>query len=68
MRRPTVEEFEQLARSVRSNPYLLRWVARWRDEELRALPNAINNTALSQGRCQVLNELTKLLEEAADYK
>ena len=40
------------------------WVELWRQHELEQLPNAVNNPALSQGRCQVLGELYKFVKDA----
>lgn len=45
-------------------PEFTAWVELWRQHELEQLPNAVNNPALSQGRCQVLNELYRFVKDA----
>lgn len=54
------------ASAVRQNPELLEWVEGWWLHELEQLPHTQNNTALKQGRCQVLDELRKFLRDAPD--
>lgn len=64
MIRPDPRIIQALAISVRQYPELLDWLRDWRMHELEQLPIAIQNPALSQGRCQVLGELYKLAKEA----
>lgn len=66
MIKPEPEVIKALAIAIRQNPILLEWLAGWRMHELENLPNAINNPALSQGRCQVLSELYRFAKEAPD--
>ncbi len=53
-----------VAAVVRQYPDFLEWLGEWRTHELDQLPNAINNPAVSQGRCQVLGELYKFAKDA----
>ena len=66
MVRPSPEAVEQWALISRMYPHAMEWLNSWRQQELEQLPNAIGNAALSQGRCQVLNELYKLITESPD--
>jgi hypothetical protein len=64
MIKPEPRIIQALAASVRQYPELLDWLRDWRMHELEQLPVAIQNPALSQGRCQVLGELYRLAKEA----
>lgn len=66
MIRPDPKIVKALAVCVRQYPELLEWVNNWRQHELEQLPNVSNNVALAQGRCQVLSELAKLMNESPD--
>jgi hypothetical protein len=66
MMRPTPIQLKAFAQSIRSFPDTYRFIEDWYAQELDQLPLAITNPALSQGRCQVLKELVKLLKEAPD--
>ena len=66
MKRPSPEVIKALANTVRQYPEVLEWLEGWRTEELSRLPNATQNTALAQGRCQVLLELSKLVKESPE--
>ena len=61
---PDPEVIHAIALSVRQYPILQEWIDNWRMHELEQLPNVATNTALAQGRCQVLSELHKLLRDA----
>jgi hypothetical protein len=64
--RPDPSVVKALALAVRQHPELLDWLKTWRMHELEQLPNAVNNAALMQGRCQVLGELYKLAKESPE--
>lgn len=64
MKRPSPEVVEQLAYATKHYPLFFQWLEEWRQAELEALPSALANTALAQGRCLVLGELVKLAKEA----
>ena len=64
MIKPDPEVVHALAPSVHQYPILKEWIDNWRMHELEQLPNVATNTALAQGRCQVLSELHKLLRDA----
>lgn len=66
MIKPDPKVVKALAVSVRQYPELLDWLKDWRYHELEQLPNAVNNPALLQGRCQVLAELYKFAKEAPE--
>lgn len=52
--------FEQLAR----NAVFKKWFEQWRTHELERLPNVQSDTIqVAQGRCQVLTEFHKLLQD-----
>lgn len=64
MIKPEPEVIKALALFIRQHPEFLDWFDGWRLRELEQLPNAINNTAVFQGRCQVLGEFVRLAKEA----
>jgi hypothetical protein len=66
MIRPTPEVTKAFAASVRQYPVLAEWLAEWRMHELEQLPSVAQNTALAQGRCQVLTELSKFVSESPE--
>jgi hypothetical protein len=66
MIRPDERTVKAFAIAVRQFPEILEFLAAWRMHELEQLPNAINNAALMQGRCQVLGELYKLAKESPE--
>ncbi len=66
MIRPDPSVVKALALAVRQHPELLDWLKTWRMHELEQLPNAVNNAALMQGRCQVLGELYKFAKESPE--
>jgi hypothetical protein len=66
MIRPSPEVVKALAVTVRQYPAVLEFLRDWRMHELEQLPQALANSALSQGRCQVLGELYKLVNESPD--
>jgi hypothetical protein len=66
MIRPDPKIVKQVATMVRQYPDILEWLENWRTHELDNLPSALNNTAVSQGRCQVLGELVKFAKESPD--
>jgi hypothetical protein len=64
MIRPDPKVIKAVALAVRQYPEILNYLEEWRMHELEMLPNAINNPAVSQGRCQVLGELYKFAKDA----
>ena len=66
MKRPSPEVIKALANTVRQYQEVLEWLEGWSTEELSRLPNATQNTALAQGRCQILIELSKLVKESPE--
>jgi hypothetical protein len=48
-------------------PRFVEWLTAWRQYELERLPSASADTvAIMQGRCQVLTELCKLVQDAPE--
>lgn len=66
MKHPEAKVIKAVALAVRQYPEILEWLHEWRSAELDSLPYAINSSALSQGRCQVLGELYKFVKEAPE--
>jgi hypothetical protein len=64
MIKPDPQVTKALASVVRQYPDVLAWLEQWENLELHRLPTAVNNTAVFQGRCQVLGELVKFAKEA----
>lgn len=64
MIKPTPEVMKEVENVMRHSPYLRAFLSEWYEHELKNLPKAVNHPALSQGRCQVLGELDKLIEDA----
>ena len=66
MIRPSPEVVKLWAVTARQFPELLAWLDEWKNHELAQLPYARDNTAVAQGRCQVLSELVKLVKESPE--
>jgi len=66
MRQPTPDELRSAASVTKSHPKFIKWLTGWKDHELSTLPMTLMNTGVAQGRCQILQELSKFLEEAPD--
>ncbi len=67
MKQATPEVIHALANSVRQHPVIAEWLGEWRMSELERLPSVgSQSVALAQGRCQVLGELYKLINESPD--
>ena len=63
---PKPEVVKSIATVSRQYPEILEWFKEWRDHELQTLPSVLQNTALAQGRCQVLSEITRLIEQSPE--
>ena len=63
---PKPEVVKSIATVSRQYPEILVWLKEWRDHELQTLPSVLQNTALAQGRCQVLSEITRLIEQSPE--
>lgn len=66
MIRPEPKVVKAVASAVRQYPEIMQFLDTWRMHELEMLPNAINNPAISQGRCQVLGELYRFAKDAPE--
>jgi hypothetical protein len=62
--RPSKDVLEDAARVAKHNVRLLEFLRDWEQRELAELPMRTDNVAVGQGRCQVLQELVKFLEDA----
>jgi len=62
--RPDKDVLEDAAKVAKHNLKLVRFLREWRDREHTELPLRLDNVAVGQGRCQVLAELVKFLEES----
>lgn len=64
MTRPPPEVMAALARASNA---VLPWLQEWRQRELEQLPFvAPTSVATAQGRCQMLTELYRLVQDAPD--
>lgn len=61
MKQPNQEVIVEAERVAKHHPRLRQYLVEWYNAELEALPRAIHNMALHQGRCQVLSELNRLI-------
>lgn len=66
MTRPSQDVVKALASASRRHPEIVQWLDGWYAKELGALPYAAGNTALAQGRCQVLKEVSDLVRSAPE--
>ena len=66
MIRPRPEVAKALSIIARQYPEVKLWLQSWRKHELEQLPSVLQNTALAQGRCQVLSEITKLIKQSPE--
>jgi hypothetical protein len=66
MIRPDERVMQGLAKLARHNSDVAAWLEQAYRTELERLPYAGENSAVMQGRCQVLGELTKLIKEAPE--
>ena len=67
MIRPAPELVEMIARVGSNYPEVAKWLNEWRMHELEQLPNVSPAAvATAQGRCQVLTELCKLVNNSRD--
>ena len=64
MIKPDPQIIKLVANVARHHPEFVEWLEGWRKHELDQLPYAVDHSALKQGRCQVLSELTKFVREA----
>lgn len=66
MKRPSDEVVKAFAMVARQYPQVLTFLTEWKTHELEQLPYAAGASAVSQGRCQVLMELVKLVTNSPD--
>jgi hypothetical protein len=64
MIRPDPRTTKAIAHSVMQHPEILEWLQAWKAQELERLPFTTTNTALFQGRCQVLDEVVDFVKQA----
>ena len=66
MIRPSADELKTVAAVAVQHPAFVEWLGEWRQRELEQLPSVTTQTAVAQGRCQVLTELYKLCMKAPE--
>ena len=67
MIRPSAHDLDAIAQIGRHNKVFVEWLRQWRLRELEQLPNiAADKVSLAQGRCQVLTEIYKLVQDAPE--
>jgi len=66
MIKPDTAIIKTIASMSRSHPKFLVWLTAWEKHEKDTLPVVLNNTAVAQGRCQVLAELVELVTKSPD--
>lgn len=65
MIRPDADTLKAIAAAAKTNPAFVQWLADWRTHELEKLPHvASGSVGIAQGRCQVLTELYKLMQDS----
>jgi|SanBayMetagenome_1026888.scaffolds.fasta_scaffold230480_2 hypothetical protein len=62
--RPTPQQLQTIARVAKQHPEFVDWLTEIRSQELDSLPYVVNNPQLTQGRCQMVTEIIKLLKDA----
>ncbi len=66
MQKPDTETIRAFAYTAQNVPLVKTFFTVWAASELKRLPATLNNTAVAQGRCQVLTEIASLFEDAPD--
>lgn len=64
MIRPEPRVTKGLAQAVRQHPEIMEWLGEVFAHEMKRLPYAVDNSAVFQGRCQMLVELHEFLKES----
>lgn len=64
MIKPEPQVVKAIAMAVRQHPELLEWLESVQQLEMRRLPYAVDNPAVSQGRCQMVHELVGFMKES----
>jgi hypothetical protein len=64
MIKPEPHVIKGLAQAVRQHPEVLAWMEGVLAHEMKRLPYAVENSAVFQGRCQMLVELIEFAKEA----
>ena len=66
MIKPEPHIIKGLAQAVRQHPELLAWMEGVLAHELKRLPYAVDNSAVFQGRCQIVTELIEFAKNTPD--
>lgn len=64
MIKPDAPVIKGLAQAIQQYPEVLAWVEGLLVHEMKRLPYAIDNSAVFQGRCQMLVELIEFAKES----
>lgn len=63
MIRPEPHIIKSVAMAIHTNPEVLTWLEGVLSQEMKRLPYAVENSAVYQGRCQVLIELIEFTKQ-----
>jgi hypothetical protein len=66
MIKPEPQVIKGLAQAVRQHPEILVWMEGVLAHELKRLPYAVDNSAVFQGRCQIVTELIEFAKNTPD--
>lgn len=66
MIKPSPQVIKAIALVSRQHPEILEWLEEWQMRELKRLPNAVDNVAVFQGRCQVLGDITQFVQQSPE--
>lgn len=66
MKRPNNDVVAAMGACSKHYPKIWQWLDEWHKAELTQLPHVAQNTAIAQGRCQVLGELCKFVNQSPD--
>lgn len=64
MIKPEPQVLKGLAMAVRQHPEVMVWLEGVLAHEMRRLPYAVDNPAVFQGRCQMINELIEFAKQS----
>jgi hypothetical protein len=64
MIKPEPHVIKGLAMAVRQHPEVLEWLDGMFKHEMKRLPYAVDNSAVFQGRCQMLSELIEFAKDS----
>lgn len=66
MKQPDKSQLQAIANVAVHNPRFREWLREWYALELDRLPSVTQNVAAAQGRCQVLAEIGRIIDQSPD--